>query len=401
MLSDSNESPANEMKDIHILIIGAGIGGLTTALALQKAGFRVSVYEAAPELSELGAGLTVASNGAIVLQHLGLGPVLDALACVPDVGAVHHYRDGRVLVDVPHGEQTIRKFGAPYCQIHRADLHNGLIDAVLANDQNCIYLSHTFTDLSESESQITAHFTGLTSATGDLLIGCDGIHSAVRAKLFGQDNPEFTGYAAWRGVIPIADLPEGFIDPDTDVFVGPGHFFTRYKIRAGELLNYVATARTNAWAEEGWSVPSTVDAVQKEFAEFAPHVQTVLAATPPEECFRWGIFERPPLNSWSIGRATLLGDAAHPISPFLGQGAVMALEDAMIITRCLEAADSIGEVLERYESARKDRIRFVYVESQNAGENLTTFDPDAYTPGMHKNEETLGLAAYNAATVPL
>jgi len=389
------------MKDLHILIIGAGIGGLTTALALQRAGYRVSVYEAAPELGELGAGLTVASNGSMVLQHLGLGSVLDASACKPDVGAVHHYRDGRTLVDVPHGEQTIRKFGAPYCQIHRADLHNGLIDAVRANDPDCIHLDHTFTDLSESGSEITAHFTDRTAVTGDLLIGCDGIHSAVRARLFGEDHPRFTGYTAWRGVIPIDDLPAGLIDPDTAVFVGPGHFFTRYKIRAGELLNYVATARTDAWAEEGWSVRSTVDAVQKEFAEFASHVQTILAATPPDECYRWGIFERRPLADWSMGRATLLGDAAHPISPFLGQGAVMALEDAMIVARCLNAAHSIGEALERYESARKERIDFVYIESQKAGENLTTFNPDAYTPESHKNEETLGLAGYNAVTVAI
>ncbi len=389
------------MKDLHIVIVGAGIGGLTAALALQNAGFRVSVYEAAPELSELGAGLTVASNGSIVLQHLGLGPVLEEFACVPPAGAVQHYRDGRVMVDVPHGEQTIRKFGAPYCQIHRADLHNGLIDAVRATDRDCIHLDHTFTELSESGDEITAHFADGKSVRGDLLIGCDGIHSAVRAQLFGQDQPEFTGYVSWRGVIPIDDLPKGWVDPDTAVFVGPGHFFTRYKIRGGELVNYVATARTDTWAEEGWTVPSTVDAVQKEFAEFDGHVQTVLAATPPNECYRWGIFERPPLGTWSVGRATLLGDAAHPISPFLGQGAVMALEDAVIIARCLESADSVGAALERYESARKGRVDFVYIESQKAGKNLTTFDPDAYTPAMHQNEETLGLAGYNAVTVPV
>ncbi|MFQ5634779.1 MAG: FAD-dependent monooxygenase [Gammaproteobacteria bacterium] len=389
------------MKDTDVLIIGAGIGGLAAALALQQAGRRVSVYEASDELSEIGAGLTVASNGCIVLQHLGLASLLDELACAPESGAVQHFRDGRTLVHIPHGDDTRRKFGAPYCQIHRADLHRGLIDAVRANDPDCIHPGHKFTDLDETGDGITAHFADRPSVSGDLLIGCDGIRSAVRTRLFGADDPRFTGYAAWRGVVPVDALPPGSIEPDTALLMGPGHIFTRYKVRAGELLNYVATARTDSWAEEGWSVPSTVAAVQAEFGDYCEQVQTILAATPPDECYRWGIFDRPPLRRWSAGRAVLLGDAAHPMSPFLGQGAVMALEDAVILTRCLVAADNLRAAFDRYENARRSRVGFVFRESRRAGDRLTSFDPDTYAPDQHDTEESLGLAAYNAVTAPL
>lgn len=389
------------MKDLRILIVGAGIGGLTTALALQRAGFRVAVFEAAPELGELGAGLTMASNGSIVLQHLGLGPVLDEFGCVPEAGAVLHYRDRRALVYTPHGEQTIRKFGAPYYQIHRSDLHDGLVRAILANDPECIHLNRRFTGLSESGGAITARFADATEVAGDLLIGCDGIRSAVRAALFGVDDPQFTGFEAWRGIVPIEDLPDGIVEPDTAVHIGPGHYLTRYKIRAGRLLNYVAVARADTWVEEGWSVRSTVDAVLKKFAGFSADVQSMLSVTPPDACYRWGIFERRPLTRWSVGAATLLGDAAHPMTPFLGQGAVMAIEDAMIIARCLAASDSIVEALERYEAARRERANFVSAESRKAGEKLTTIDPDEYSLSVHSNEETLDLAGYNAVTVPI
>ena len=383
------------------MLIGAGIGGLTTALALQRAGHRATVFEAADELGEIGAGLTVASNGSILLQYLGLGPVLDEFACMPAVGAVRHYRDGRTLVEVPHGDQTVRKYGAPYCQIHRADLHAGLVAAVRANDPDCIRLGKIFVDLWESAAGIVARFGDGTSADGDLLVGCDGIRSTVRARLFGRDAPRFTGFAAWRGMVATADLPAGSVEPDTAVYMGHGRYITRYKVRAGDLLNYVATARTDQWTEEGWAVPSTVAEVQESFAGFHADIQSIFAATPPETVYRWGIFDREPLERCSAGRATLLGDAAHPMCPFLGQGAVMAIEDAVILTRCLGASGSIAEAFARYETTRSERVAFVQAESRNAGEYLTTFDPDNYGPDVHRNEETLDLASYNAATAPI
>jgi len=389
------------VQRLHVLIAGGGIGGLTTALALQQAGIRVSVYEQAPVLGEVGAGLTLASNGSLVLQHLGLGPVLDDLAVVPDHGAVKHYRTGRTLVEIPRGNTQVERFGAPYCQIHRNDLHEALVAAVRSADPDCLHLGCTFEDFGQDANGVTALFSNARTVRGDLLVGCDGIRSTVRARLFGAGEPRFTGYVAWRGLIPMERMTEAMIVPDSAVWIGPGHFLTRYKIRRGELLNYIGIARTNSWVDEGWSVRSSIDALLAEFRDFEPVARSILLATPPGQCFKWGLFERDPLPTWTSGRVTLLGDAAHPTTPFLGQGAVMALEDALLFARAVAAAGSVTEALARYEQARVARANLVMLASRDNGIQLTTTDPDRYDAESHRNEESLGLASYNAVTAPV
>ena len=389
------------MRDLHVLIAGAGIGGLTTALALQRAGIAVSIYEQAPVLSEVGAGLTLASNASRILMHLGLGAVLGDLAVIPARGAVKHHRTGRTLVDIPRGTTQVERFGAPYCQIHRNDLHQALVAAVRSMAPDCLHLGHTLEDFGQDVHGVTAVFGNGQSARGDLLVGCDGIRSTVRARLFGTEDPRFTGYVAWRGVVPMERLSAALVVPDSAVWIGPGHFLTRYKIRRGELLNYVAIARTNGWVEEGWTVSSTVEALLAEFRDFEPTARSILMATPPDQCFKWGIFDRDPLPVWSTGRVTLLGDAAHPTTPFLGQGAAIALEDGMVLARAIVAAASVPEALARYEKARVERANGVLVASRENGQNLTTTDPDRYDEKTHRNEESLDLAGYDAVTVPV
>lgn len=389
------------MKDLHVLVAGAGIGGLTIALALQRAGIRVSIYEQAAALGEVGAGLTLASNASRILQHLGLGAVLDDLAVIPGRGAVKHYRTGRTLVDIPRGTTQVERFGAPYCQIHRNDLHQALAAAVQSGDRDCLHLGCTLEDFGQDSQVVTALFRDGQTARGDLLIGCDGIRSTVRARLFGTEDPRFTGYVAWRGLVPMERLSASLVVPDSAVWIGPGHFLTRYKIRRGELLNYIAIARTSGWVEEGWSVRSTVDALLAEFRDFEPTARSILMATPPDQCFKWGIFDRDPLPVWSTGRVTLLGDAAHPTTPFLGQGAAIALEDAMVLARAIVAAGSVAEALARYEKARVARANGVLVASRENGLNLTTTDPDRYDEETHRNEESLDLASYDAVNVPV
>lgn len=389
------------MDERPILIAGAGIGGLTATLALQRAGFPVRVFEAAPALGEVGAGLTLAANGSRVIQVLGLGEVLERHAVVPARGAVLDYRDGHELVDIPRGAATTHR-GAPYCQIHRADLHRALADAVLANDPGCIALDRRVAGIVHHDGGVTVELGDGSTASGRALIGCDGIRSTIRAALFGAESPRFTGYVAWRGLIPMDRLPPGMIQPESAVWQGPGHFLTRYRIRGGTLLNYVAIARSERWTDEGWSVPSTVDEVLAEFADFNVTARTMLAATPPDRLFKWGIFDREPLGHWTVGRISLLGDAAHAMTPFLGQGAVMALEDALVLARAFEAARSVPEALARYEAARRERTTAVFLASRENGQRLTSFDPDRYRSGqVFTNEESLGLADYDAATVPV
>lgn len=393
------------MAELHVVIVGAGIGGLATALALQRLGIRVSVYEQAPALAEVGAGLTLASNGSRILLHLGLGNALDDLAVIPADGAVKDYRTGRVLVDIPRGKTQTERYGAPYCQIHRNDLHQVMVAAVRGNDAGCLHLDAALLDFAQDDSGVTAIFSNGATARGDLLAGCDGIRSTVRARLFGTEDPRFTGYVAWRGLVPMERLTDSLVTPDSAVWIGPGHFLTRYKIRRGELLNYIAIARTNRWVEESWSVPSTVDALLAEFRSFEPTARSILMATPPGNCFKWGIFDRDPRPAWSVGRVTLLGDAAHPTTPFLGQGAAMALEDGMVLARAVSETvgqgGTIADALGRYEKARVTHANAVLVASRDNGIRLTTTDPDRYHEEPHRNEESLGLAAYDAVTVPL
>jgi salicylate hydroxylase len=388
------------MSDEQIIIAGAGMGGLCAALGLGQAGFEVCVLEAAPELSEVGAGLTLAANATSVLHHLGLRDTLDHWAVVPARGAVMHYRTGQTMVDIPRGPETYHR-GAPYCQIHRADLQAGLVAALARQASVRLEVGKQLARFEQDENGVLVSCADGSQTRGRLLIGCDGIRSAVRAQLYGADEPRFTGYVAWRGLIPMTRLTGERIEPESAVWQGPGHFLTRYKVRAGQLLNFVGIARAEQWTDEGWSIPATVDELLAEFAEFNADARRLLAATPPDGLFKWGIFDREPLEAWTDSRVTLLGDAAHPMTPFLGQGAAMAIEDAAILTRAISAEGAAPAALTRYETARRERTTRVFLESRAQGERLTSYNPDQYTARVHRNEETLGLADYDAVSVAI
>jgi salicylate hydroxylase len=389
------------MKDLDVLIIGAGIGGLTAALALQKVGCHVAVYEKARELGEVGAGVTITPNAGHVLDHLLGREIMQRIGYVPASGAMKHFRTGAVLVDTRRGDGPRRKYGADYSQMHRADLHSALADAVRRSDAQAIHADRCFVGISETPERVTARFRDGHTAEAQILIGADGIRSDVRKALWGEEQVAFTGYIAWRGLVPTERLDPAVVIPDSASFVGRGKTFARYKVRQGTLLNYVAFSKRDTWAEESWSVHAELAEVQAEFREFCPEVQQILAATPPENCFRWGLFDRQPLAAWTRGRATLLGDAAHPMTPFLAQGAAMAIEDAMILTRSVAAADNWSEALSRYEAARRERGTFVMLESHANARRMYTRDPDNYTASSHRHEDALGLYAYNPLTVPV
>ena len=388
------------MKNVHVAIVGAGIGGLTTALALQRMGVKVDVYEQSPRLGEVGAGLTITPNATHVLNELGLGTALEQGGMAPMRGAIKDLQTGETLVDVPHEDMAAR-YGAERFQIHRADLHAILCEAVLASDENCIHLGFQFDRVKQHEPGVTLCFENGQEVHADILVGADGIKSKVRNALFGPGSPVFTGYVAWRGLVPTERLPEGIIQPQSAVSVGPGHTFTRYLIRDGSLLNYVAFAEKNTWTEEGWTVQSTVPELVAEFNDAEEDVRVMLAATPPELCFKWGLFNRRPLTNWRKGRATLLGDAAHPMTPFLGQGAVMAIEDAMVFARALDLAGDVEEALETYQSNRIDRTTFVMLRSLERARIFHARDTSAQVEMLRNTEEAMGLFSYNPVTVPL
>ena len=390
------------MKDPHILIIGAGLGGLTAALALQKAGYPVSVYEQADELGEVGAGVTITPNGGHVLDHLLGHDVMRHICNVPASGAIKHYKTGEIIVDTQRGDLPRQRYGADYCQAHRADLHSALVEAVSSGDPSAIHLDSCFIGLEETDDGITASFENGQTATGTVLVGSDGIRSKVRNVLWGEEDPKFTGYIAWRGLVPLERLEDPTrINPDSAAFAGPGRTFSRYLVRQRTLINYVAFAEREKWATESWSTRSEVAEVQNEFVDFCPEVQAILDATPADQCYKWGLFDRQPLKQWTRGRATLLGDAGHPMTPFLAQGAVMAIEDGMVLARAFSAADDWPEALARYEAARRERGTFVMLESHINARRMYSRDPDKYTPEKHRSVDALGLYEYNPLTVPI
>ncbi len=391
------------MKGLNLAIVGAGIGGLTAALALQRAGFKVTVYEQAPELGEVGAGLSLSPSAAHALRYLGLGPALDAASYLPEDQAVRHYQDGRALQWTNRGHALLEKYGERYYLIHRADLHDALAAAVRANDPEAIRLGQRCTGVTQTGDPVQISFEDGATADADTVIGADGSRSRVRCALFGDDGPKYTGYIAWRGIVPMERVPPRLLDPPSGIFVGPGHLVNRYPVRSGTLLNFVAFAERKEWEEEGWSIRSTVDELVKEFAGWHPEVLGFLAAVPPELLFKWGLFDREPLTSWCRGRVGLLGDAAHPILPFLGHGAVLAIEDAIVLGRAFAESASVAEALSRYEAARMARASFVVRESRKAVKIFHSHEPEKYAQktGGKAADERLGLFDYNPTTVPV
>jgi len=388
------------MKNAHVLLVGAGIGGLTAALALQRAGLKVSVFEAAPQLGEVGAGLTISPNATHALEYVGLGPFMAEHGDKPEAGASVHYKTAEVLYYTQRDSEFRSRYGAEYYQIHRADIHTALADAVKTNDPNAIHLSHAFKSFSQSADKVTATFANGKSYTGDLLIGCDGVRSAVRAQLYGAESPRFTGQVAFRGLVDAEPVKAHIVPTPSSTAMGPGRIFTRYFVRKRKLLNFVGIARTDAWKEEGWSIPATVEEMLSVYADFNDHVRAIIASTPVGRLFKWALFDRDPLPQWTKGRVTLLGDAAHPMLPFLGMGAAMALEDGAVLGRCFEASATIDEAVARYEVARKGRTTSVLLNSRKQGSIYQSDDP-ATMRGQTSGELRLGLFDYNVKTVPV
>jgi salicylate hydroxylase len=273
--------------------------------------------------------------------------------------------------------------------------------AVLENDLSCIHTGHKLTRLSQATSHANAEFSNGAQAEGAALIGCDGIHSVVREILFGKQDPKFTGYIAWRGLVPTARLPKNIIRPDSAICTGPDQTFTRYAIRGGELLNYVAIAKRSGWEVESWSVRSEISEILQEFADWSEDVRQMIAATPADSLYKWALFDRDPLDNWTVGRITLLGDAAHAMLPFLGQGAAMAIEDGLILGRAFAKAANVPEALQRYQNARQKRTEFVLLESRENIKRLQRADTAGYNQKTHKNEEILGLFDYNPITAAI
>jgi len=335
----------------EIALIGAGIGGLTAAVALRQAGFHVDVYEQAPELTEVGGGINMGPNAARILYRLGLGEALDREAVRPASTHQRRWQDGRTLQRAPLNPLCEELFGAPHLTVHRADLLS-IIASGFPPER--IHLGHRLAGFADKGDRVEAWFENGARATTDVLVGADGIHSTVRAALFGDEPPRFAGCVAYRGLVPVERIADLALELGSQSWVGPGGHLVHYFVSRGRLLNFVGWTEHDTWNREDWTDRATIARALAAFDGWHPQVRRIIAAA--DTCFVWALFDREPLPRWSAGRATLLGDACHPMYPFMGQGAAQAIEDGAALAACLAGADDPIEALHRYERLRLPRV---------------------------------------------
>ena len=346
-----------------VLIAGGGIAGMTAALAFRRAGWSVEVCERREALGEVGAGLQLSPNAVRVLDWLGVLGALCDTAVAPGAAILRDGLTGAEIYRAPLGSAAADRWGAPYLHVHRADLLRALTRAAEA--------AGVTVTLGVRAERAVRHTDGMALHTADgkvlpadLVIGADGIRSALRAQINPREAPRFTGQIAWRGLVPADAVPEGTIPRDATVWAGPGQHLVTYYVRGGELINLVAVCERTGWTEEGWSVPAEAEEIAAAFTGWHPSVRALLERA--ENCFLWGLFDRPEQVRWTEGGLVLIGDAAHPMLPFMAQGAAQALEDVAVLLRHLGQTPT-QEALVAYEAERWPRVTRILHRAQANG----------------------------------
>ena len=350
---------------LNIAIVGAGIGGLTLALALRQHGIDVDLYEQTPELREVGAAVALSANGTRFYERIGLRAAFDEV--VYDIPTLV-YRDGRDgrLIGRHQGDPSYRdEFGGGYWGIHRADLQKVLSTAV---GMERIHLGKQLRDLKDNGREVVLDFEDGSSARADLVIGADGARSRVRRWMLGYDDALYTGCSAFRGVVPPEKL-DLLPDPEAIQFwMAPGGHLLHYPIGKGDHNFFLVERNPSPWPVREWVVPAQEGEQLRHFAHWHPAVVQMITAVPIRQ--RWALFHRPPLGRWTRGRVTLLGDAAHALVPHHGQGANQSIEDAVVLADQLarHGAGRWEQALEGYEQLRRGRTRKVQFASVTAGD---------------------------------
>ncbi len=381
----------------RIAIIGGGIGGLTAGIALQRAGYEPIIYERAPEFGEVGAGISLSPNAVKGLEMLGFRDFLLARANEPLDQFLFHGLTGEQLLN--YDRRTCREtYGGAYYQMHRADLLEGLVEAF--GSENC-RMGKALEALSQYDAGTILRFEDGSTEAADVVIAVDGLRSVIRDILFDTPQPTFSGHVAWRALVPGDRLSPRATERSNVNHIGPGQNLVTYPIRGTSLVNIVALTRAGGWTEESWNAKAAPVELAETFEGWTPYVTEAIAAIGEDDLFRWGLFVRSPLAHWVKGRVALLGDAAHPMLPYMGQGASSAIEDAVVLGRCFSKASEPLEALALYERARVKRCAFLQAESNVGGDRLQALDPYVLRDNPPKNEDALGIFSYDPASVEL
>ena len=339
-------------RPLSIAIIGGGIGGLAAALSLLHAGLDVHVYEQARAIGEIGAGIQISPNAARILNRFGLAEAMANVGVKPLWRHQRRWDDGRTLSRGPLGDAAEQRFGAPYYNFHRADLIGILSRAVPAER---LHLGHRLDGLTDDGARVEARFDNGARVACDVLIGADGIHSAVRAAILGPQAPTFTGCIAYRGLVPAERVQSLGLPIEAQNWMGPGKHVVHYFVASQRLVNIVCVIEQDTWAGESWTTKGEVADVLAAYAGWHPQISGLIGAM--DETYKWGLFDRPPLEHWSVGRVALLGDSCHAMLPFMAQGAVQSIEDGATLAACLTGVSrqGVAEALGRYQTLRFPR----------------------------------------------
>ena len=337
---------------LSIAVIGAGLGGLAAALSLRRAGFAVEVYEQGAAFTEIGAGIQIGPNASRILQRLVPQDRLTRDAVRPVAVHQRRWRDGRTLQRAPLGDELEAMFGAPYYHFHRGDL---LVALASQWPREHVHFRHRLASLEDDGERVTARFENGAEISADLLIGADGIHSVVRAQLFGPEQPRFTGCIAYRGLVPVERLADLGLEVVSSNWMGPGQHFVHYFVSGARFLNFVGIIERDSWTRESWTDRGEKRDLLAAYGGWHEQVHRIIEAV--DETFIWALFDRTPLPRWSVGRVTLLGDSCHAMLPFMAQGAAQAIEDGATLAACLAKLGPARavEALNLYEKLRLPR----------------------------------------------
>ncbi|UED87504.1 FAD-dependent monooxygenase [Streptomyces profundus] len=364
----------------EIAIVGAGIGGLALARALRRRGLASTVYERTARFDRIGSGINVSPNATAALAGLGVLPTVRRHASLPGSWRNYDAGTGELRHEFPLGESAATAYGQPFLQMHRGDLHAALNAAVPAET---VRLGKRLVGLADRGERVELRFQDGSTAAADLVVGADGIRSQVRAELFGPDAPAFTGRVAYRDVIPTEGLDVSGLD-DFAKWWGEDRHIVLYFINGGREIYYVTSVPEDEWTDESWSAHGDPAELRAAFGDFPEPVRRVLGHG--TRTYKWALCDRPPMESWGRGRVVLLGDACHPMTPYMAQGAAMALEDAVVLGRALaDSPDDLDGALRDYQATRIPRTAWMQTEShkntfmREAGPVAAVYGYDAWT----------------------
>ncbi|MBA58027.1 MAG: hypothetical protein CMQ40_02525 [Gammaproteobacteria bacterium] len=341
---------------LNVGVVGAGIGGLVAALCFSRKNCKVTVIEKTELKGEAGAGIQLSPNCLKVLFDLGLEPQLRHFSSCPKSIDISDWKKGRIIKETRLNPECMGKYGLPYYHIHRGDLLRILRDHAQKRNNIDLELNSEVVEVTENDEKATLILDSGLSRDFDVIVGADGINSAVAKVLGLSHRPQFTGNVAWRALVPKTAVARELDDEKGSLWLGPGKHFVHYPVRKGDLVNCICVAGGRDWRDESWITRADLAELTSEFSQWNPALRALINKIEEGSLFKWALFHRPSLSCWHKKRTVLLGDACHATLPFLAQGAAMAIEDASVLSSCMERDKEISAAFATYQKLRRPRV---------------------------------------------